>query len=145
MGWQIPIFTDDHYGKSKIQSIDHKTLKKFLKKFDVLVIAGFQGISSENRITTLGRGGSDTSAVAISAALNSPTCEIYTDVKGIYSADPRLIKNAKKIKNITYEEILEMAALGSKVLHPRSVELAMKYDIKVRSSFIKQIGSMVSK
>ena len=147
MGWQIPIFTDDHYSKSKIQSIDHKTLKKFLKKFDVLVIAGFQGISSENRITTLGRGGSDTSAVAISAALNSPTCEIYTDVKGIYSADPRLIKNAKKIKNITYEEILEMAALGSKVLHPRSVELAMKYDIKVhvRSSFINQIGSMVSK
>ena len=147
MGWQIPIFTDDHYGKSKIQFIDHKMLKKFLKKFDVLVIAGFQGISSENRITTLGRGGSDTSAVAISAALNSPICEIYTDVNGIYSADPRLIKNAKKIKNITYEEILEMAALGSKVLHPRSVELAMKYDIKVhvRSSFIKQIGSMVSK
>ena len=98
MGWQIPIFTDDHYSNSKIQSIDHKTLKKYLKKFDVLVIAGFQGISSENRITTLGRGGSDTSAVAISAALNSPTCEIYTDVKGIYSADPRLIKNAKNKK-----------------------------------------------
>jgi len=147
LGWQIPINTDDRYSKSRIENINSSELKKNLKKFDVLVVAGFQGVSSENRITTLGRGGSDTTAVALSVALKSKICEIYTDVEGIYSADPRLVKGAKKIKNITYEEILEMAALGSKVLHPRSVELAMKYDINihVRSSFTKTNGSMVLK
>ena len=147
LGWQIPINTDDRYSKSRIENINSNELKKNLKKFDVLVVAGFQGVSSENRITTLGRGGSDTTAVALSVALKSKICEIYTDVEGIYSADPRLVKGAKRIEIITYEEILEMAALGSKVLHPRSVELAMKYDIKihVRSSFTKKNGSMVLK
>ena len=111
------------------------------------MVAGFQGISPEERITTLGRGGSDTSAVAMAVALKSKICEIYTDVEGIFSSDPRVVRDAKKIKNITYEEILEMASLGSKVLHPRSVELAMKYDIKihVRSSFNRKLGSMVVK
>ena len=147
LGWQIPIITDDKFSQARIQRIDTEKILKLLKKFNVLVVAGFQGISSEGRITTLGRGGSDTSAVAIAVALKSKICEIYTDVEGIFSSDPKVVKEAKKIKNITYEEILEMASLGSKVLHPRSVELAMKYDIKihVRSSFNRKLGSMVVK
>ena len=147
LGWQIPIITDNKFSQARIQRIDTEKILKLLKKFNVLVVAGFQGISSEGRITTLGRGGSDTSAVAIAVALKSKICEIYTDVEGILSSDPKVVKEAKKIKNITYEEILEMASLGSKVLHPRSVELAMKYDIKihVRSSFNRKLGSMVVK
>ena len=147
LGWQIPIITDNKFSQARIQRIDTEKILKLLKKFNVLVVAGFQGISSEGRITTLGRGGSDTSAVAIAVALKSKICEIYTDVEGIFSSDPKVVKEAKKIKNITYEEILEMASLGSKVLHPRSVELAMKYDIKihVRSSFNRKLGSMVVK
>ena len=147
LGWQIPIVTDDKFSQARIEKIDTENILKLFKKFNVLVVAGFQGISSEGRITTLGRGGSDTSAVALAVALKSKTCEIYTDVEGIFSSDPRVVKGAKKIKNITYEEILEMASLGSKVLHPRSVELAMKYDINihVRSSFKRKLGSMVVK
>ena len=147
MGWQIPILTDSHYSKARILSVDTSNIKRFFKKYRVLVVAGFQGITKDNRITTFGRGGSDTSAVAMAVALKSKCCEIFTDVDGIYSADPRIVKNARKIKKITYEEILEMASLGSKVLHPRSVELAMKYGIKihVRSSFTKKFGTMVVK
>ena len=147
MGWQIPILTDSHYSKARILSVDTSNIKRLFKKYRVLVVAGFQGITKDNRITTFGRGGSDTSAVAMAVALKSKCCEIFTDVDGIYSADPRIVKNAKKIKKITYEEILEMASLGSKVLHPRSVELAMKYGIKihVRSSFTKKFGTMVVK
>lgn len=147
MGWQIPILTDSHHSKARILSVDTSNIKRFFKKYRVLVVAGFQGITKDNRITTFGRGGSDTSAVAMAVALKSKCCEIFTDVDGIYSADPRIVKNAKKIKKITYEEILEMASLGSKVLHPRSVELAMKYGIKihVRSSFTKKFGTMVVK
>ena len=147
MGWQIPILTDSHYSKARILSVDTSNIKRFFKKYRVLVVAGFQGITKDKRITTFGRGGSDTSAVAMAVALKSKCCEIFTDVDGIYSADPRIVKNAKKIKKITYEEILEMASLGSKVLHPRSVELAMKYGIKihVRSSFTKKFGTMVVK
>ena len=145
LGWQVPIITDSNYSKARIEKIDPTFIKKLFRNYSVLVVAGFQGVSNENRITTLGRGGSDTSAVALSVALNSKICEIYTDVDGIFSSDPRVVKNAKKIKNITYEEILEMSSLGSKVLHPRSVELAMKYDIKVhvRSSFTNKEGSLV--
>ena len=145
LGWQIPIITDDKFSQARIEKINTEKILKLFKKFNVLVVAGFQGISSEDRITTLGRGGSDTSAVAIAVALKSKICEIYTDVEGIFSSDPKVVKDAKKIKNITYEEILEMASLGSKVLHPRSVELAMKYDINihVRSSFKRKHGSMV--
>ncbi len=147
LGWQIPIITDNKFSQARIERIDTEKILKLFKKFNVLVVAGFQGISPEGRITTLGRGGSDTSAVAMAVALKSKICEIYSDVEGIFSSDPRVVRDAKKIKNITYEEILEMASLGSKVLHPRSVELAMKYDIKihVRSSFNRKLGSMVVK
>ena len=145
LGWQIPIMTDSFHGKARIIDIPTKFVKKLFKTYDVLVMSGFQGISKCNRITTLGRGGSDTSAVAIAAALKAEICEIYTDVEGIYTADPRKVKKAKKISQITYEEILEMSSLGSKVLEPRSVELAMKYDIKVhvRSSFNNKKGTIV--
>ena len=147
LGWQIPILTNENYSKARIIKINAKVLKAFLENYRVLVIAGFQGISEENRITTLGRGGSDTTAVAISYALGVKTCEIYTDVDGIFTSDPRIVKDATKIDSITYEEILELASLGSKVLHPRSVELAMKYGIRVhvRSSFDKKLGTMVTK
>ena len=147
LGWQIPILTDRNHSKARIIKINSKVLRGFLKHYRVLVIAGFQGISEENRITTLGRGGSDTTAVAISCALGLKTCEIYTDVDGIFSSDPKIVKDATKIDYITYEEILELASVGSKVLHPRSVELAMKYGIRVhvRSSFNKKSGTMVIK
>ncbi len=147
LGWQIPILTDGNHSKARIIKINSKVLRGFLENYKVLVIAGFQGISEENRITTLGRGGSDTTAVAISYALKLKTCEIYTDVEGIFTSDPRIVKDATKVDSITYEEILELASLGSKVLHPRSVELAMKYGIRVhvRSSFNKKLGTMVIK
>ena len=147
LGWQIPILTDENHSKARIIRINSNVLKDHLEKYRVLVIAGFQGISKENRITTLGRGGSDTTAVAISYALGLRACEIYTDVEGIFTSDPRIVNDANKIDSITYDEILELASLGSKVLHPRSVELAMKYGIRihVRSSFDKKLGTMVVK
>ena len=147
LGWQIPILTDGNHSKARIIKINSNVLKDHLEKYRVLVVAGFQGISEENRITTLGRGGSDTTAVAISYALGLKTCEIYTDVEGIFTSDPRIVNDANKIDSITYDEILELASLGSKVLHPRSVELAMKYGIRihVRSSFDKKLGTMVVK
>ena len=147
LGWQIPIITDSNFGRARIQKIDSSFIKKEFSKYDVLVVAGFQGINSNNQITTLGRGGSDTSAVALAVALSCSNCEIYTDVEGIYTSDPKIVTKAKKISFITHEEILEMASLGSKVLHPRSVELAMKYGITVhvRSSFVKKDGTLVVK
>ena len=147
MGWQIPIDTDSNYGKARIKKINNKNLIKLFDDFEVLVVAGFQGVDCLGRITTLGRGGSDTTAVALAASIKSEICEIYTDVDGIYTADPRDVKTAKKLNNITYEETLELSSLGSKVLHPRSVELAMKYDIKVhvRSSFSSKRGTFVLK
>ena len=147
LGWQIPIITDDKYGKARIKSINSQQIKKLFKSFDALVVAGFQGLSNEHRVTTLGRGGSDTTAVALAVATKSNFCEIFTDVEGIFTSDPRIVSKAKKIKNITYDEILEMSSAGSKVLHPRSVELAMKYGIKihVRSSFSNKNGTMVIK
>tara|TARA_B100000989_G_C19505264_1_gene456199 strand:- start:236 stop:1447 length:1212 start_codon:yes stop_codon:yes gene_type:complete len=147
LGWQIPISTDELHGKSKIKKIKNKNIYSMLNRYDVLVVGGFQGVNKSNRISTLGRGGSDTSAVAIAASIKAPVCEIFTDVEGVFTSDPRVVKNAKKINTISYEEILEMSSLGSKVLHPRSVELAMKYDIKihVRSSFLKKKGTLVVK
>ena len=147
LGWQIPIHTDKNYGKARILNISSTYIKNLFKKYRVLVVSGFQGISEDNRITTLGRGGSDTTAVALSVALGLKNCEIFTDVDGIFTSDPRIVLSAKKIGFITYEEILELASLGSKVLHPRSVELAMKYGIKihVRSSFNKTKGTIVLK
>ncbi len=147
LGWQIPIITDSLHGKARIKKINSKMLKVLFKSYDVLVVAGFQGVDNQGRITTLGRGGSDTSAVALSVALQAKECQILTDVDGIYTSDPRNVKKAKKINFITFEETLEMSSLGSKVLHPRSVELAMKYGIKihVRSSFVDRLGTMVVK
>ncbi len=147
LGWQIPIKTDSNFSRARIISINSDFLESQLRIFDVLILAGFQGVDDRNYITTLGRGGSDTSAVAVAVSMGLNECEIYTDVEGIYTADPKIVKKAKKISFITYEEILEMASLGSKVLHPRSVELAMKYGITVhvRSSFKKNKGTFVVK
>lgn len=147
LGWQAQIKTDSFFGKARIQEINKGKIIKMFDCNDVIVMAGFQGVAENNRISTLGRGGSDTSAVAVAAALGAEVCEIYTDVDGIYTVDPRDVIKAKKISKITYEEILEMSSSGSKVLQPRSVELAMKYGIKihVRSSFKEQIGTFVVK
>ena len=147
LGWEIPIITDDSFGKAKILEIKKKKILKYLEEYQVLVVAGFQGISEkEKRITTLGRGGSDTSAVALASAIGSKLCEIYTDVDGIFTADPRFVPRAQRIRKISYEEILEMSSLGSKVLHPRSVELAMKYGIKVnvKNTFSKSSGTFLT-
>ena len=135
MSWQIPIFTSDEHMKSRILKVDKNKILKEFNNNDVLLIPGFQGINSKNEITTLGRGGSDTSAVAVAASLNAE-CIIYTDVEGVFTTDPNLVKNAKKISQISYEEMLELASQGAKVLQTRSVELAMrkKTKLSVRSS-----------
>ena len=136
-GHQIKIHTDKAYSKARIQKIDEKAIRQDLDKGLVVVVAGFQGVDQNGNITTLGRGGSDTTAVAIAAALKADECEIYTDVDGIYTTDPRVVKEARRLKSITFEEMLEMASLGSKVLQTRSVEFAGKYKVKLRvlSSF----------
>jgi len=133
LGWQLPIATDDVHSKARIDGIDGDALLKSLEEFDVVVIAGFQGIHLEsNRVTTLGRGGSDTSAVAIAAAVKADLCDIYTDVNGVYTTDPRITDKARKLKKVTYEEMLEMAYSGSKVLQTRSVAMAMSHNVRVR-------------
>lgn len=136
-GWQIPIRTDDTHGAARIDTIETAELTRRLAQGEVAVIAGFQGISPANRITTLGRGGSDTSAVALAAALKADRCDIYTDVDGVYTTDPRIVSKARRLERISYEEMLEMASLGAKVLQTRSVELAMVHGVRVqvRSSF----------
>ncbi|WP_108663426.1 aspartate kinase [Acuticoccus kandeliae] len=136
-GWQIPMRTNDAHGAARIADIDATDLIDRFKRGQVAVIAGFQGLSSMKRITTLGRGGSDTTAVALAAALHADRCDIYTDVDGVYTTDPRIVKSARRLSRISHEEMLEMASLGAKVLHVRSVELAMLYDVplKVCSSF----------
>ena len=145
LGWQIPIITNDFHGNAKIKEIKKENILKSLDSGFVTIVSGFQGISSKNRITTLGRGGSDTSAVALAAAFSADRCDIYTDVDGIYTTDPRIVKNAKKLDYITYEEMLELASQGAKVLHTRSVALAMKYSVKLRvlSSFQNLPGTTV--
>ena len=145
LGWQIPLRTDDSHGKARIMGIETDGLKLRLASKQVAVIAGFQGLGSDNRITTLGRGGSDTSAVALAAALKADRCDIFTDVDGVYTADPRIVGKARKLDRITYEEMLEMASLGTKVLQTRSVELAMNNAVRVqvRSSFSESEGTMV--
>ncbi len=133
LGWQIPLTTDCVHSKARIDEIDGETLLKSMKEYDVIVIAGFQGIHKEtNRIATLGRGGSDTSAVAIAAAVKADRCDIYTDVDGVYSTDPRITDKARKLNKVTYEEMLEMAYSGSKVLQTRSVAMAMAHNVRVR-------------
>ncbi len=144
-GWQVPVITDDVHTKARIKEIHTKKLKELLAKGYIPIVAGFQGITKNGEITTLGRGGSDTSAVALAAALNADVCEIYTDVDGIYTADPRIVPNAKKIKKISYEEMLELASLGAKVMQIRSVEFGSKYGVRihVRSSFKDEEGSWI--
>src|SRR5205085_3486121 len=136
-GWQIPIKTDNAHGAARILDIDGAFLIKRFGEGQVAVIAGFQGIGPDNRIATLGRGGSDTSAVAIAAAVKADRCDIYTDVDGVYTTDPRIEPKARRLNKISFEEMLEMASLGAKVLQVRSVELAMVHRVRtfVRSSF----------
>ena len=136
-GWQIPLKTDGAHGKARIDSIDGAALIARMQSGQVPVVAGFQGIGPDNRVTTLGRGGSDTSAVALAAALQADRCDIYTDVDGVYTTDPRIVPKARKLAKIAYEEMLELASVGAKVLQTRSVELAMKQRVRVQvlSSF----------
>ncbi len=145
LGWQLPIRTDGAYGRARITSIETDALRSGLDDGEVQVVAGFQGISDEGRIATLGRGGSDITAVALAAALDAVRCDIFTDVDGVYTSDPRIVAKARKLDTITYEEMLEMASLGAKVLHTRSVELAMKHDVplQVLSSFSDEPGTLV--
>ena len=148
LGFQIPIITDDAFGSARIDTIDAAMLRKAFETYDVLVMAGFQGRTPDMRLTTLGRGGSDTSAVAIAAALGDGTrCDIYTDVDGVYTTDPRMCKAAHKLERICYDEMLEMASMGAKVLQIRSVEIAEKYNVpvRVRSTFSNDPGTLVTK
>ena len=144
-GWQIPIQTDDAFGKARIDGIDGSALKASLDAGEIAVVAGFQGLAPGNRVATLGRGGSDTSAVALAAALKAERCDIYTDVDGVYTTDPRIVPKARKLAKISYEEMLELASVGAKVLQTRSVELAMNEGVRVQvlSSFQDIPGTMV--
>ena len=145
LGWQIPIITDDNHEKAKILKIDKNRINNFFENNDVIVLAGFQGISVNGNITSLGRGGSDTTAVAIASAVEAERCDIYTDVEGVYTTDPNIEKSAKKISKLSYEEMLEMSSTGAKVLHTRSVELAMKNNLtlQVLSSLTKKSGTFI--
>lgn len=145
LGFQAEVRTDCAFGNARILEIGANRIEKLLEDRHIVVVAGFQGCDSEGNITTLGRGGSDTSAVAIAAALKADTCEIYTDVDGVYTADPNICKHARKLDKVTYDEMLEMASLGAKVLQIRSVEFAKKYNVPVhvRSSFSEEEGTMV--
>lgn len=144
-GWQAGMTTDSHYSVARIKNIDTERLKSEIDKRRIIIVAGFQGINKFDDITTLGRGGSDTSAVALAAALGADVCEIYTDVDGVYTADPRIVKNAYKLDDISYDEMLELASLGANVLHNRSVEMAKKYKVKlaVKSSLNNNEGTYV--
>lgn len=146
LGWQIPIRTDNAFGSARILSIDGDMLRKEFETHDVLVVAGFQGVTADGQITTLGRGGSDTTAVALAAALGSCECEIYTDVEGVFTTDPNLCASARKLDRVTYDEMLEMASMGAKVLQIRSVEFAKKYNVPVhvRSTFTDNPGTLVT-
>jgi len=144
-GWQIPIVTNDAYMKARIDTIDDKLMQAMLEEYDLLVVAGFQGVDCRNRVTTLGRGGSDTTGVALAAALGAE-CEIYTDVDGVYTTDPNLCSRARKLDSISYDEMIELASSGAKVLQIRSVEFAKKYNVpvRVRSTFTDDPGTLVT-
>jgi aspartate kinase len=145
LGHQVPIVTDSAFGKARISDIDETKIRTEIENGKIVVVPGFQGVDEAGNITTLGRGGSDTTAVAVAAALKADVCEIYTDVDGVFSADPRIVPSARRLPRITYEEMLEMAAAGAKVLHLRCVEYARRYDIPihVRSSFSTREGTYV--
>ena len=144
-GWQVGLTTDTSYSNARISKISADRIKKELEHKNIVVVAGFQGINKYEDITTLGRGGSDTSAVALAAALGADLCEIYTDVDGVYTADPRIVKNAKKMDVISFDEMLELASMGANVMHNRSVEMAKKYNVNlcVRSSLNNNEGTVV--
>ena len=144
-GWQAGIETDLSYGSARIRKVEPRRIRSLLDKNRIVIVAGFQGINSHDSITTLGRGGSDTTAVAIAAALGADLCQIYTDVAGVYTADPRIVPGAKNLDEITYDEMLELATLGAQVLHNRSVEMAKKYniDLEVVSSLTRNPGTKV--
>ena len=147
LAWQIPILTKGHHKNSRINQINKKEIIKYLKKGGIPIIAGFQGINNEKRITTIGRGGSDASAIMLSKFFKAKRCIIYTDVEGVYTTDPNKLYNAKKIKEISYEEMLEMASLGAKVMQPVSIQDARlnRIDIEVKSSFKKKTGTIITK
>ena len=144
--WQLPILTSKSHAKAFVEMLDTKLLKECLDSGITPVIAGFQGVTKDNRLSTLGRGGSDTTAALVAASMNASRCDIYTDVTGIFTADPRLVHNAKKIDDIGFEEMLELASSGAHILHPRSVELAMRYNINMRvlSSFALENGTLIT-
>ena len=147
LGFQVKILTDQAYKKARISLIDTENIKKELKKGTAIVIAGFQVVDKDNNITTLGRGGSDTSAVALAAALKADQCDIYTDVDGVYTTDPNVCNKARRLEKISYDEMLEMAMMGAKVLQPRSVEMAKKYNVPVyvKSTFSDKGGTLVTR
>ncbi len=144
-GWQIGMSTNSNYGGARIKKISTERMRRELDKNRVVLVAGFQGVNKYDDVTTLGRGGSDTTAVAIAATLHADKCQIYTDVEGVYTADPRKVPNARKLDAITYDEMLELASLGSQVLHNRSVEMAKRYnvDLEVLSSYVRKPGTKV--
>jgi aspartate kinase len=145
LGWQLPVETSDAHGRARITAIPAEGLHASLARGEVAIVPGFQGVAPTGRVTTLGRGGSDTSAVALAAALGAERCDIYTDVEGVYTTDPRIVPRARKLGRITYEEMLELASVGAKVLQTRSVELAMKEKVRVQvlSSFADEPGTLV--
>jgi aspartate kinase len=147
LGFQVRVLTDQAFKKARILNVDTDAIRAELKKGTIVVVAGFQGIDRENNITTLGRGGSDTSAVALAAVLKADVCDIYTDVDGVYTTDPNICSNARRLDRITYDEMLEMARAGAKVLQPRSVELAKKFNVPVyvKSSFTDEGGTLVTR
>ncbi len=147
LGFQVKIQTDNAYKKARISLIDTEVIQRELKKGSIIVVAGFQGVDEDNNITTLGRGGSDTSAVALAAALNAERCDIFTDVDGVYTTDPNICNKARRLEKISYDEMLEMAMTGAKVLQPRSVEMAKKYDVALylKSTFTDEGGTLVTK
>jgi len=144
-GLQGGIITDDAHTKARIRKIETDRIVEEIDKDRIVVVAGFQGVTQENIITTLGRGGSDLTAVALAAALKADMCEIYTDVEGIYTADPRVVPQARKLRRISYDELLEIASSGARVVHPRAVELAKNYEVRlhIRSSFNEKEGTIV--
>lgn len=145
-GWQIPLMTDAAYGAARITDIKKDSILEDIRNGHIIIVAGFQGVDDKGSITTLGRGGSDTSAVAVAAALHADLCEIFTDVDGVYTTDPNIVSRARKLKTVAYEEMLEMASLGAKVLYIRAVEFAMRYRVPVvvRSSFSDNDGTLVT-
>ena len=146
-GWQIPIITNSEFTNSRIRYIHNETIEEYLNSGNIVIVAGFQGVDESGNITTFGRGGSDTTAVAIAASLKAEKCDIFTDVDGVYTSDPRIVNTVKKLKTISYDEMLEMSSMGAKVLHNRCVEIGKKYNVPiyVKSTFEKNsIGTLVT-